>query len=185
MLIYLELFISFFKIGLFSIGGGYAALPLIQEQVVNLHHWIDITQFTDLITISQMTPGPIAINSSTFVGTLVAGLPGAIIATLGCVAPSCIIVLGLAYIYEKYRDVSFMQGILSGLRPSVVALIGGAGLSIVITTFWGSADAISLSNTNYIAVGLFLLSLFILRKWKPNPVLVMAGVGIIGMFLYI
>lgn len=184
-MILLQLFISFFQIGLFSIGGGYAALPLIQEQVVDLHQWITITEFTDLITISQMTPGPIAINSSTFVGTLVAGLPGAIVATLGCVAPSCIIVLGLAYIYNKYKNLAFMQGILSGLRPAVVALIGGAGISIIITAFWGSSETISMANTNVIAIGLFMISLFILRKWRPNPIYVMLGVGVIGMFLYI
>lgn len=184
-MILVELFISFFQIGLFSIGGGYAALPLIQEQVVDLHQWISLSEFTDLITISQMTPGPIAINSSTFVGTMVAGMPGAIVATLGCVAPSCIIVLGLAYIYNKYKNVSFMQGILSGLRPAVVALIAGAGISILISAFWGSSDAIALENTNVIAIGLFLVSLFILRKWRPNPIYVMLGVGVIGMFLYL
>ena len=92
---YLQLFISFFQIGLFSIGGGYAALPLIQEQVVNLHGWMDMTQFIDIITISQMTPGPIAINAATFVGIKTAGIGGAIVATVGCVTPSCIIVLVL------------------------------------------------------------------------------------------
>ena len=91
-MIYLELFWSFFQIGLFSIGGGYAALPLIREQVTEIHHWLDMTAFIDIVTISQMTPGPIAINAATFVGTQVGGLPGAVIATVGCVTPSCIIV---------------------------------------------------------------------------------------------
>ena len=91
-MIYLELFWSFFQIGLFSFGGGYASLPLIQHQVVELHPWLTMTQFSDIITISQMTPGPVAINSATFVGIQIAGLPGAIIATLGCTLPSCIII---------------------------------------------------------------------------------------------
>ena len=96
-MIYLQLFWSFFQIGLFSIGGGYAALPLIQTQVVQVHSWITMNEFNDLITISQMTPGPIAINSATFVGNQIAGLGGAIISTLGCIMPSCIIIsiLGL------------------------------------------------------------------------------------------
>ena len=102
-MIYLELLWSFFQIGLFSIGGGYAAMPLIQHQVVDLHPWLTMTQFADIMTIAEMTPGPIAINSATFVGIQVAGLPGALVATLGCILPSCVIVMALAYLY--YRSV--------------------------------------------------------------------------------
>ena len=97
-MIYIQLFLSFLQIGAFSFGGGYAAMPLIQSQIVNLHHWLDFKEFTDLITISQMTPGPIAINSATFVGTKIAGIPGAIAATLGCILPSCILVTIIAYL---------------------------------------------------------------------------------------
>ena len=97
-MIYLQLFWAFFQIGLLSFGGGYAALPLISQQVISTYHWISQNTFTDLITISQMTPGPIAVNSSTFVGQYVAHLPGALIATLGCILPSCVIVSLLAYV---------------------------------------------------------------------------------------
>ena len=116
-MIHLELFWSFFQIGLFSIGGGYAAMPLIQHQVVELHPWLTLEQFSDIITISQMTPGPIAINSATFVGLQLGGLPGALVATAGCVLPSCIIVLTLAYVYYRYRGLSMVQGVLAGPRP--------------------------------------------------------------------
>lgn len=92
-MIFIELLLSFLQIGLLSIGGGYAALPIIQEQVVNLHGWLDMREFADILTISQMTPGPIAINAASFVGTKIAGLPGAIVATAGVVIPSFIIVL--------------------------------------------------------------------------------------------
>ena len=92
-MIYLELLWSFFQIGLFSIGGGYAAMPLIQNQVVDVHSWLTMTQFADIMTIAEMTPGPIAINSATFVGIQTAGIPGAIIAAIGCVLPSCMICL--------------------------------------------------------------------------------------------
>ena len=108
-MIYIQLFISFLQIGLFSFGGGYAAMPLIQNQVVNLHHWLSLSEFTDLITISQMTPGPIAINSATFVGEKIAGVPGAIVATLGCIMPSIIIVTIIAYFYMKYRDLDSLH----------------------------------------------------------------------------
>lgn len=100
-MIYLELFLSFLQIGLFSFGGGYAAMPLIQGQVVNGHHWLSMTEFTDLITISQMTPGPIAVNSATFVGIRIAGIPGALVATLGCILPSCLIVTLIASLDRK------------------------------------------------------------------------------------
>ena len=108
-MIYLHLFLSFLQIGLFSFGGGYAAMPLIQGQVVTLHGWLTMSEFTDLITISQMTPGPIAVNSATFVGLKIAGLPGALVATAGCILPSCIIVTILARLYLKYRNLDLLQ----------------------------------------------------------------------------
>lgn len=184
-MIYIELFWSFFQVGLFSIGGGLAALPLIQNQVVDMHQWLNITEFTDLITISEMTPGPIAINSSTFVGTRIAGLSGALIATIGCVIPSCIIVMTLAWLYKKYKNLSIIQGVLDGLRPAVVALIASSGLSILILAFWGeSGFSIDIGTLNPVSVILFSLSLFILRKWKPSPIAVMFGCGIIGCITY-
>lgn len=122
-MIYLQLFLSFLQIGAFSFGGGYAAMPLIQSQVVDHHGWLTMQEFTDLITISQMTPGPIAVNSATFVGIQIAGPLGALVATLGCILPSCIFVTALAYIYMKYRKMSLLQGILGSLRPAVVSLI--------------------------------------------------------------
>lgn len=111
-MMYIQLFLSFFQISLFSFGGGYAALPLIQGQVVNVHHWLSMTEFTDLITISQMTPGPIAINAATFVGMKLTGMPGAVVATLGYITPSCIIVTIIAKLYLKYREMDMLQGIL-------------------------------------------------------------------------
>ena len=180
-MIYIQLFWSFFQIGLFSIGGGYASLPLIEHQVVDVHGWLTASQLTDIVTISQMTPGPIALNAATFVGTRIAGLPGAIVATLGCVLPSCIIVLALAWVYTKYKDLGLLRGILAGLRPAVVALIASAGLTILISAlFVNDVLPHALSDVDGIAVVLFVLSLVILRKWKPDPILVMVGSGVIG-----
>ena len=112
-------------------GGGYAAMPLIQNQVVGVHKWLDMKEFTDLITISGMTPGPIAVNSATFVGIRIAGWQGAVIATFGCILPSCLLVSLLAWVYYKYKGVSAMQSVLACLRPAVVALIAAAGISIL------------------------------------------------------
>ena len=139
-----------FKIGILSFGGGYVAIPLIQKEIVELNGWITLTEFTDIITIAEMTPGPIAINAATFVGIRIAGIPGALIATFGCALPSCIIVIILAKIYYKYRHLNTMQNILAGLRPAVIAMIG----------------------------------IFLLRKYKLNPLYIMFGAGAVGIILY-
>jgi chromate transporter len=185
-MILIKLFWSFFQIGMFSIGGGMAAIPLIQNQVVELNQWLTLTEFTDLITIAEMTPGPIAINSSTFVGIRIAGLPGAVIATLGCILPSCIIVSILAWVYFKYKELTVIQGVLSGLRPAIVALIASAGMSILILAVWGERGfSLDPQSINYVSFLLFAAALFILRKWKPNPVYVMLGSGVIGGAIYL
>ena len=171
-MIYLKLFFSFLKIGMFSVGGGYAAMPLIQSEVVSGHGWLSMGEFTDLITIAEMTPGPIAVNSATFVGIRIAGVPGAFAATFGCIFPSCIIVSLLAFIYRKYKNVSVLQNILAGLRPAVVALIAGAGISLLRAVAVGEAP-LQPANMNWVGLGLFAAALFILRKWKWNPILVM------------
>ena len=110
-MIYLQLFLSFLQVGMFSIGGGYAAIPLIRDQIVTSHAWLTMNEFTDLITIAEMTPGPIAVNSATFVGIRIAGPLGAVIATLGCITPSLLIVSLLAYIYYRYKNVSALQSV--------------------------------------------------------------------------
>lgn len=173
-----ELFFSFLQIGAFSFGGGYAAMPLIQEQVVTTHHWLSMTEFTDLITISQMTPGPIAVNSATFVGIRVAGIPGAVAATSGCILPSCILVTLIAALYLKYRNLSVLQSILSTLRPAVVAMIAAAGISILATAFWGSSAAFTLTGTSWSLLFIFLICMVLLQKCRMNPVLVMLLAGV-------
>lgn len=184
-MIYFELLWSFFQIGLFSIGGGYAAMPLIQHQAVDVHPWLTMSQFADIMAIAEMTPGPIAINSATFVGIQVAGLPGAIVATIGCVLPSCCIVLTLAYVYYRFRGLSMVQGVLAGLRPAVIAMIASAGFSLMILSFYGQrALPADLTGIDPISVLLFAIALFILRKWKVNPIYVMAGTGLAGIVLH-
>lgn len=112
-MIYLQLFWAFFQIGLFSVGGGYAAMPMIQSQVVNGFGWLTMAEFADVVTIAEMTPGPITLNAATFVGTQMAGIPGAIAATFGCIVPSCIIVTTLAVLYKN----SATQTLYSGFSP--------------------------------------------------------------------
>lgn len=177
---YLDLFWSFFQIGMLSFGGGMAAIPLISQQVVTKHGWLTMTEFTDLVTIAEMTPGPIAVNSSTFVGIRVGGILGAVVATAGCILPACILVSLLAKLYLKYRDMTYIQGTLSGLRPAIVALIASAGVSIFLLAV--APDG--LGAINWMGLGLFAVAFLVLRRWKPDPIYVMLGCGVLGGLLY-
>lgn len=178
--LYLELLISFIKVGAFSFGGGYAALPLIQDEVVTSHNWLDMSEFTNLITISQMTPGPIAINSATFVGIKIAGIPGAVVATIGCVLPACFIVTTLAWLYIKFRKLDTLQGILTTLRPAVVAMIATAGVSILASSFRGGEEIV-LSGIKISAVVIFVICMVLLMKFKMNPIVVMLLAGVMNV----
>lgn len=178
------LFLSFIQVGLFSVGGGYAAIPLIQDQIVNVHGLMTLEQFSDLITIAEMTPGPISINSSTFVGMQLGGVPGVLICTIGCIIPSFIICLTLAHFYYKYRNFSGIQTVLAALRPAVVSLIASAGLSILTIGIFQDG-IISVANIQYIEVILFAVCLYLLRKFKTNPISIILGSGVVGTLLYL
>ena len=168
-MMFVDLFWSFFQIGLFSIGGGYAAMPLIQNQVVDFHSWITLTEFTDLVTISQMTPGPIAINAATFIGML----------------PSCLVISVLYAVYTKYNSAAGVQGVLNGLRPAVVALIAGAGVSMALLSFFGLQSlGQPIEYVDWAAILLFSVSLLVLRIAKWNPIWIMLGCGLVGAFVY-
>lgn len=179
-MILLRLFWAFLQVGCFSIGGGYAAMPLIQSQVVAANSWLTMNEFTDLVTIAEMTPGPIAVNAATFVGVRIAGIPGAVAATFGCITPSIVLVSLLAYVYYRYKNVSALQSVLSSLRPAVVALIASAGVSIFRTAMW-SDHPITLEYVNLLALASFAVAFFLLRKCKWNPILVMLLCGVAGV----
>ena len=178
-MIYLKLFLSFLQVGVFSIGGGYAAIPIIQSQVVDANHWLSMGEFTNLVTIAEMTPGPVSINSATFVGIRIAGIPGAIVATLGCILPACIIVS----VYRKYSGTAAISDVLSSLRPVVIALITAAGLSMLQTALFGNRS-ICIQNIEWISVTLFGAAFFMLRIRKWNPILVMCLCGVGSVMIY-
>ena len=183
-MIYLQLLWSFIQIGLFSFGGGYAALPLIQKQVVEIHNWLTLQEFADVVTISQMTPGPIALNAASFVGTKVAGLGGSLIATFGNVLPSLCIVLFLAWIYFRFRTLRAMQGVLTGLRPAVVALIASAGLSILFVALFGSETLPrTIAQLKPYPILMAVAGFIIMRVAKPNPILMILGLGALTVVL--
>ena len=179
-MIYFELFWSFLKIGLFSFGGGYAAIPLIEDIIVHQNNWLTVAEFTDLITISQMTPGPISVNSATFVGLNIAGFWGAFFATIGNLMPSFVIVTFVAWLYLRYRTIDTLQNVLKVLQPAVIAMIAAAGVSLIVTAFWGLGP-IQFANTSITAVVLFILSLILLIKYGVKPITVMVLAGVLNL----
>ena len=179
-MIYLELFISFFKVGLFAFGGGYAAMPLIKAEVVDVHNWLTLLEFADIVTISQMTPGPIGINGATFVGLKVAGILGAIAATLGCVLPSCAVAGTLAFLYMRYKKLSILQSILKSLRPAVVAMIAVAGIVILKNSLF-IGGAFALQNLKLHITIIFIICVILLMKYKKNPIFVMMLAGVLNL----
>ncbi|MEY8524727.1 chromate transporter [Lachnospiraceae bacterium 38-10] len=179
------LFITFLKIGLLSIGGGYAIIPLIQEQVVEKNNWISGKMFTDIITISQMTPGPLAVNTSTFVGLQVGGIPGALAATAGCIFCGIIISLALYKFFQTHQKSEYVLEVLNGLKSASSGLIISAASTIILLALYGSSmsetDFLSL---NWIALFIFLTMLFLARKWKLHPILIIFISGIAGFVFY-
>lgn len=179
------LFIRFLQIGLFSIGGGYAIIPLIQEQVVNSYNWLTLQEYTDIITISQMTPGPLVVNTASFVGIRILGIPGAIVATLGSILSGFIISILLYNFFKKYKDIDSISNILKGLRSSSVGLIASAASTIILIAFFESSSFnFKVVDINIIAIIVFMISLFLLRKYKLNPMSILVLTGIIGLFFY-
>lgn len=171
-MILLQLFLTFAFIGAFSFGGGYGMLPLIQEEIVYTHQWLSIQQFSDILAVAEMTPGPIVINAATYVGYKMAGVPGSTAATIGVVLPSFILIMTLAGIVLKNKDNPYFQGAFSGLRPVVVALVVGAAILL------GKEIIVDYQST-LLTVG--ALATIVLTKM--HPVLVILGYGFLGMLL--
>lgn len=169
-----ELFITFVQIGLFSFGGGYASLPLISQMVVSQKQWLTMKEMQDMVTISQMTPGPIGINAATFTGQQVAGFWGSVCATSGFVFPSMVLVTMLAMVYIRMSKVKWLKNILQYLRPVVVALIAGAGLSMLVSALFPDQNWAGL---RWELVFLMVVCLYFLVKKKANPLVVMAIAG--------
>ena len=173
MHVLLDLFLTFFKIGVFGFGGGYAMLSLIQEEVTDVHLWLTQSEFLDIVAIAEMTPGPIAINMATFVGHELFGFLGSAIATLGVVLPSFIIVLILVHIFLKIQQNKGVQNALSGIRPAVLALIASAAITL-------TGDAIVDASGVIIAIIAFIAVAF----KKVNPLMVLILSGIVGVVIY-
>lgn len=169
----LQLFLTFAKIGAFSFGGGYAMIPLISKEVVDVRNWLSMQEFIDVIALSQATPGPIAINSATFVGYKVTGFWGSVAATLGVVTPSFAIMLILGYLFFKYREMPLVKDIFKGIRPVVVALIMSAAISVLPSTLTGVVPGV--------VAGLSIVAILGLNV---DPIVVLLAAGLSGLILY-
>ena len=179
--ILLILFFIFFKIGLFSFGGGYAILPLIQADVVDLHKWVNVQQFTDIVAISQVTPGPISLNAATYVGYLIGNKVGfwdafimGTVTTIGLILPSVIVMSFFSKFYLKFQDNKYMDNAFAGLKIVVVGLILAAAIMLI-------------DKNNFIdwkSVVIFIVSVTLVLKWKVNPILLTVIAAIAGIIIY-
>ncbi len=182
-MIYLILFLTFFKIGLFTFGGGYAMLPMVQEEVAK-KGWLTAQQLVDFVAVSESTPGPFAINLATFVGIQNGGILGAVCSTLGVVMPSFIVILIVAKCYDRFRNSRAVQGCMSGLKPAVVGMIGAALVSMFKTVLLQNGTVVFTDPAVYVSLALFaVMSVLAFKKVHPIIiVLISAAVGIAAGF---
>jgi len=180
-MIYFELFWTFFKIGAFTFGGGYAMLPLIQEEVLK-HNWASIGEILNFIAVSESTPGPFAVNIATYIGITLGGILGAFFATLGVILPSFLIILTVAVFFRKYSQNKLVKGIMSGLRPAVIGLIASAVISVAVTELFpqGLQKAVFLDKDFYVLLLIFFLSSVLVFK-KIHPIFVILISGALGI----
>ncbi len=183
-MIYIQLFKTFFLIGMFSFGGGYASMELIRSRVVEQQLWLTTNEFTDIISIAEMTPGPLGINIASFTGIRVGGVGGAVVATGAYVLPAIVIVIILAKLYFKCRSSKIFQGILKGLHPGVVAMVLSATVTLGCNAFWGGKSLISIPNTNILAIIIACIVAVLLQKKKIGPIQGILLSGVVGALIY-
>ena len=182
-MIYLQLFYTFFKIGLFGFGGGYAMLSMIQGEVVTRYDWVSTQEFTDIVAISQSTPGPIGINAATYVGfTATGSIWGSVIATFAVVLPSFILMLTISKFFLKYQKHPAVEAVFCGLRPAVVGLLASAALVLMNVENFGSPT--DDTYTFVISIIIFLVAFIGTNKYHANPILMIIACGIAGLILY-
>ena len=174
-MIYLELFLIFFKIGAFTFGGGYAMLPLIQQEVLS-QGWMDLEQLVNFIAVSESTPGPLAVNLSTYIGAETGGLLGSFCATVGVVLPSFVIILLVAKFYQAFQTNTLVKGCMNGLRPTVVGMIGASLLSVGTSAFPAAGGVMQW------VLAAVLLAAILAAHWKKvHPILLIVGSAVVGI----
>ncbi|NLL71831.1 MAG: chromate transporter [Epulopiscium sp.] len=187
-MIYITLVLTFFKLGLFSFGGGYAMIPLIEKEIEK-HGWMTATEFSNIIAIAEMTPGPIAVNSATFVGYKTAGLFGGIVATIGVALPSLLLILLVSQIFFTYQNHPVNKMIFYGIRPVIVGLITTATVFVGRTAFFnwevpfqGIKDLLGFLNFGSIVI--CIISLIAMIRYKVHPILMIGISALMGIILF-
>ena len=175
-----DIFLSFLKIGLFAFGGAYAVIPLIEEQMVTNTGWMSFTEFSDLVAIDELTPGPIIINSSTFIGMKLHGISGALTATLACIIPGIVIALLLVHLYSKYKEIPVINEAMRILKCMSVALIFSVLLKMFVSAVFPSGLKVW-QDIDILALALVAASFFVMQKYKTNPLIVMLACGAITL----
>ncbi|QSX09321.1 chromate transporter [Alkalibacter rhizosphaerae] len=169
-----EVFVVFFKIGMFTFGGGYAMIPIMQREIIQVQGWMKTAEFLDIVGIAEMTPGVIAVNMATFLGyRLSGGVPGALFATLAVILPSSVIVFTISYFFQRFRNSLYVRRALEFIRPVVIGLIASAGFLLFREAVMDVAGV-------FIVLGAFYLSAF----RKVNPILILLGMGLVGFVIY-
>ena len=181
-MIYLQLFLEFFKIGAFTFGGGYAMIPFIQEAVIK-HGWMSIQELVDFIAVSESTPGAFAVNISTYIGSQTGGFFGAVCATFGLVLPSFLIIIIIAKCYNKFKQSTIVKGCMLGLKSTVIGLIGASVISIGQEVFFAQGITLSVFSTAnfWFSAIVFAVMLCLLLIKKINPILVIVISAILGI----
>jgi chromate transporter len=169
----IKLFLVFAKIGTFSIGGGYAMLPFIQKEVIEKHNWLTIQEFSDILAVSQMTPGPVAVNSATFVGYKLFGFWGSVAATLGVVLPSFLMILIIAAFFVKVYEKKEAKAIFKGIRPAVLGLLGAAAYMVTVSNV-----------VDFKGIGIFLIAFVSLFHKRVDTIMVIVVSAILGIIIY-
>lgn len=172
-MILFKLYFTFFKIGLFSFGGGYAMLSMMQQEVVTKNGWASATEFLDMVAISQITPGPVAINMATYIGYTVDNFIGSFFGTLGVITPSILIMIIITRFFIKFKENKYVDHALSGIRPTTVGLVAAAAILVAKGAF-----------IDYKSFIIFLIAFILSYKYKIDPILMTIGAGVVGLILY-
>ena len=183
-MILLEIFLAFVRVSIIAFGGAYATIPLVEQEAVVNQGWMTMAEFSDLIALDEITPGPIMINSATFVGMHVAGIPGAIVATLGCIIIPCVLVMILFMLYKRFRDNAIMESVLTSLKCMAIALIASTFVKLAMNALMPEGTMPDVATVVY-SVAVMAAAFYLINRKKLSPLPVMLGCGAVNLIAHV